>query len=91
MPLLTFRMGLTKRAKRVESEALIAQRLKRFSSVMNKLSREPTMKLSQMHDLGGCDLPSAPRFKPWSGWSGSPFVRSSPVWVEEERVEGRPD
>ena len=26
----------------------------RFSAVMNKLSREPRMKLSQMQDLGGC-------------------------------------
>jgi hypothetical protein len=54
MPLLTFRMGLTKRARRVEPDALIAQRMKRFSSVMNKLVRETNMKLSQMQDLGGC-------------------------------------
>ena len=54
MPLLTFRMGLTMRARRVEPEVLVAQRMKRFSSVMNKLAREPHMKLSQMQDLGGC-------------------------------------
>ncbi|MDR3576415.1 MAG: RelA/SpoT domain-containing protein [Anaerolineaceae bacterium] len=54
LPLLTFRMGLSQRARRIEKGALIAQRLKRFSSVMNKLTREPTMKLSQMQDLGGC-------------------------------------
>jgi hypothetical protein len=54
LPLLTFRMGLSKRARRIEKNAIIAQRLKRFSSVMNKLIREPTMKLSQMQDLGGC-------------------------------------
>lgn len=54
MPLLTFRMGLTKRANRVEPNPIIAQRLKRFASVMNKLAREPHMKLSQMQDLGGC-------------------------------------
>ena len=54
MPLLTFRMGLSQRAKRVEPNVIIAQRLKRLSSVMNKLEREPTMKLSQMQDLGGC-------------------------------------
>jgi hypothetical protein len=58
MPLLVFRNGLQRRARRVEAEAIIAQRLKRFSSIMNKLSREPTMQLSQMQDLGGgvpCD------------------------------------
>ncbi len=35
-------------------EWVIAQRLKRISSVLNKLAREPRMKLSQMQDLGGC-------------------------------------
>ena len=54
LPLLTFRMGLTQRARRVEPNVIIAQRLKRLASVMDKLSREPTMKLSQMQDLGGC-------------------------------------
>lgn len=54
MPLLTFRVNLQRRAKRVEPDAIVAQRLKRFASVMNKLVREPHMKLSQMHDLGGC-------------------------------------
>ncbi len=53
-PLNTFQMSLRQRASRVESKALVAQRLKRFSSVTNKLVREPTMKLTQMQDLGGC-------------------------------------
>jgi hypothetical protein len=54
MPLLTFRMGLTNRARRADPTAIIAQRLKRFTSLMDKLVREPSMKLSQMQDLGGC-------------------------------------
>jgi hypothetical protein len=54
MPLLTFRMGLAQRARRVEANVIVAQRLKRLPSMMNKLAREPNMKLSQMHDLGGC-------------------------------------
>jgi ppGpp synthetase/RelA/SpoT-type nucleotidyltranferase len=49
-----FQITLGNRARRVESDALVAQRLKRFISVMNKLAREPIMKLSQMQDLGGC-------------------------------------
>ena len=53
-PLNTFQNGLRKRATRIQSDALISQRLKRFSSLMNKLVREPKMKLSQMQDLGGC-------------------------------------
>lgn len=54
MPLLTFRISLTKRAHKVESTSIVAQRLKRFSSIVSKLEREPNMKLSQMQDLGGC-------------------------------------
>jgi ppGpp synthetase/RelA/SpoT-type nucleotidyltranferase len=42
------------RAREVKQEAIIAQRQKRFASIMNKLCREPDMKLSQMQDLGGC-------------------------------------
>jgi hypothetical protein len=54
LPLLAFRMGLTSRIKRVDDNGLVAQRLKRMISVMNKLTREHQMKLSQMQDLGGC-------------------------------------
>jgi hypothetical protein len=53
-PLNAFQVNLRSRARRVEPDALVAQRLKRFTSVMNKLAREPNMKLSQMQDLGGC-------------------------------------
>jgi len=53
-PLNTFQILLRQRARRVESDAIVAQRLKRASSMMNKLAREPRMKLSQMQDLGGC-------------------------------------
>lgn len=53
-PLNTFQVSLRNRARRVTSDAVVAQRLKRFSSMMSKLAREPQMKLSQMQDLGGC-------------------------------------
>jgi hypothetical protein len=54
LPLNVFQAALRARAKRVEDDVIVAQRLKRFSSVMHKLIREPNMKLSQMQDLGGC-------------------------------------
>lgn len=54
LPLNVVQKGLRDRTRKVEPKAIIAQRLKRFPSVMNKLSREPSMKLSQMQDLGGC-------------------------------------
>ena len=43
LPLNAFQSGLRGCAKKVESGVLVAQRLKRFASVMNKLVREPTM------------------------------------------------
>jgi len=53
-PLNSFQMGLRARARRLDPQTLIAQRLKRFPSMLNKLTREPHMQLTQMQDLGGC-------------------------------------
>jgi hypothetical protein len=53
-PLQCIKMTLLKRAKQIDSAAIVAQRLKRLPSIQAKLEREPTMKLSQMQDLGGC-------------------------------------
>jgi len=54
LPLNVFQAGLRSRVGRVDRESIVAQRMKRMSSVLNKLLREPNMKLSQMQDLGGC-------------------------------------
>lgn len=53
-PLLAMRMTLTGRAKKIDSRAIIAQRLKRLSSIAIKLGRNEHMALSQMQDIGGC-------------------------------------
>lgn len=53
-PLNKFQMGLRQRARKLDSRAMVAQRLKRMVSIEEKLRREPTMKLSQMQDIGGC-------------------------------------
>src|SRR5438128_9802561 len=53
-PLNTFQVGLRGRAKTVDKECLVAQRIKRLSSIISKLKRFSTMKLSQMQDVGGC-------------------------------------
>jgi ppGpp synthetase/RelA/SpoT-type nucleotidyltranferase len=53
-PLLHMRMLLTNNSKSVDQNTLIAQRIKRLSSIELKLARFPTMKLSQMQDIGGC-------------------------------------
>jgi len=53
-PLQVIKMALLKRARRIEAQAIIAQRIKRLSSIESKLKRNANMKLSQMQDLGGC-------------------------------------
>ncbi len=53
-PLNTFQMGLRTRAKQVDPDSLISQRIKRLSSIRLKLTLLNTMKLSQMQDVGGC-------------------------------------
>lgn len=53
-PLNSTTVVLKQKARRIEGEALVVQRLKRARSVLSKLTREPSMRLSQMQDIGGC-------------------------------------
>jgi ppGpp synthetase/RelA/SpoT-type nucleotidyltranferase len=53
-PLHILKKNLNDRVKRIDENAVVAQRLKRLSSIDSKLSRNPNMKLSQMQDIGGC-------------------------------------
>lgn len=53
-PLNTFQTGLRRRARRFDPTCIVAQRIKRLSSIMLKLERFPLMTLSQMQDIGGC-------------------------------------
>jgi ppGpp synthetase/RelA/SpoT-type nucleotidyltranferase len=53
LPLQTIKMMLKGRAKSIDANAVVAQRLKRLPSIRTKLQRE-TMRLQQMQDLGGC-------------------------------------
>lgn len=50
-PLNVFRMNLRRRANK---GAIVAQRLKRLTSIIAKLQRLPRIPLSQMQDIGGC-------------------------------------
>jgi hypothetical protein len=52
-PLNTFQIWLKSRTRDAEG-ALIAQRIKRLSSIHLKLSRFSSIRLSQMQDIGGC-------------------------------------
>lgn len=53
-PLNTFQMNLRGVVRRFETEPLIAERIKRLYSIGHKLERFPSMKLTQVQDLGGC-------------------------------------
>src|SRR5262249_33540611 len=53
-PLNTFQTTLRAKAHKVDTQALVAQRLKRMSSIERKLQMQPNMQLSQMQDIGGC-------------------------------------
>jgi len=50
----TFKQLLYNRAHRYE--VIVAQRLKRRPTIVDKLSRFPDMNLSRMHDIAGCRL-----------------------------------
>ncbi len=51
-PINTFQARLRKMVARFP-ESLVAQRLKRMPTIIDKLDRHPNMKLSTMQDIGG--------------------------------------
>jgi putative GTP pyrophosphokinase len=54
-PINTFQSTLRRRLKinNYSSDTLVAQRLKRMPTIIDKLKRHPTMQLSTMQDIGG--------------------------------------
>ena len=53
-PLHIFRKRLKASAEEIDNRAFTVGRLKRFSSIIKKLKRNPSMKLSRMQDIAGC-------------------------------------
>jgi len=53
-PLNTFQCTLRRKARHIDSTALVAQRLKRLSSIYDKLKRMRRLTLSEMQDIAGC-------------------------------------
>lgn len=53
-PLNTITMDLRQKVKRVRPGANVVQRLKRARSILAKLQKESSMRLTQMQDIGGC-------------------------------------
>jgi ppGpp synthetase/RelA/SpoT-type nucleotidyltranferase len=52
-PINTFQATLRHRLKDIDKQALVAQRLKRIPSIVDKLRRESKMQLARMQDIGG--------------------------------------
>ena len=52
-PLNTLQVGLRSKATSVYRHSIVAQRLKRVPSIVQKLQRFPQMKLARMQDIGG--------------------------------------
>src|SRR5512139_2298141 len=50
-PLNTFQVGLRRYASKIDDGCIVAQRIKRLSSIGLKLERFPKMTLSQMQDI----------------------------------------
>ncbi len=55
-PLNTFQVGLRRKAQAITRKAIVAQRIKRLSSIKEKLDRfkSKDLTLSEMQDIGGC-------------------------------------
>ncbi|WP_029288593.1 RelA/SpoT domain-containing protein [Cellulomonas sp. HZM] len=53
-PLNAVTVTVRQRALDVNPNAVVAQRLKRLPTILDKLTRIPTMSVTTMHDLGGC-------------------------------------
>lgn len=53
-PLNAIQMNLRQMSHKYSKNILIAQRLKRVDSIINKLKLFPIMPLSNMQDIGGC-------------------------------------
>ena len=52
-PLNTFNSTLRRRTKKFSGSPIVAQRLKRMPTIIDKLKRYPAMKLTTMQDIGG--------------------------------------
>jgi putative GTP pyrophosphokinase len=52
-PINTFQSTLRQKLKVIDSDAIVAQRLKRFFSIIEKLKRFEKMQLARMQDIGG--------------------------------------
>lgn len=53
-PLRLVTVGVRQFVRRESTEVVVSQRLKRLPTIVDKLTRHPSMKLTRMQDIGGC-------------------------------------
>jgi len=53
-PLLSVTNHVRNRAMKVSTDAIVAQRMKRLPTILDKLERHPNMVVTTMQDFGGC-------------------------------------
>lgn len=53
-PMVTANNSLRQMVVRHRIDAKVSQRLKRMQTILDKLTREPTLALNRMQDIGGC-------------------------------------
>ena len=77
VPLQTFRTNLR---KRVDKRGIVAQRLKRLTSIMSKLERLDWLLLSEMQDIGGCRAVVKERIRLLTSRQTLPLVAFGTNW-----------
>jgi Region found in RelA / SpoT proteins len=96
-PLQVIKNTLGNRAKRIDRSAIIAQRLKRLSSIESKLRRLDQTRLAGMQDIGGCrailktvkqvnELVS--KYKEIKNPAGRPTLIDSDNYIEYPKASG---
>lgn len=92
-PLNIMQNNLRRASKRFDDSAVIAQRIKRLSSIKLKLQLHENMKLSQMQDIGGCRaiVRSVGLVRQISGLYESSRIRHELVDIDDYISEPRKD
>lgn len=90
-PLVSANNGLRSMVRTLHLDGQVSQRLKRMSTILDKLDREPTLALDRMQDVGGCRVVLRSRADVYSLRdrlvSRRPLVRESD-YIAKPRMSG---
>lgn len=88
-PLNSFQNTLRQRCRKVDEKAIVVQRLKRLTSIHDKLRRLPRLTLSELQDIGGVrsvvrSAARAERLADLYGESREKYPHRGPTFVREQ-------